>query len=58
MRESFLDFSWMFLVIVSYSSLKKLHSMGQGVLEPLIDAIGMAAVFSALMYFSKKKSAN
>jgi hypothetical protein len=58
MRESLLDFFWMFLVIVSYSSLRKLHSTSQGVLEIVIDSIGMAAIFSVLMYFSKKKRAN
>jgi hypothetical protein len=58
MRESFLDFFWVFLGIVSYSTLRRLHSMGQGVLETVIDAIGIAAIFSVLMYFSKKKRAN
>jgi len=32
--------------------------MGQGVLETVIDAIGIAAIFSVLLYFSKKKRAN
>ena len=58
MRKALQDFIWAFLVLVSYASLKKLHSMGQGVLETIVDSVGIAAIFSVLMYLSEKKRAN
>jgi hypothetical protein len=56
MKEFLLDFLLMFLGVASYTSLKKLHSLGQDVGEPVIDAIGIAGIFSTLMYISKKMS--
>jgi hypothetical protein len=58
LRESLADFFWMFLGVLSYSALRKLHSTGQGVLEIVIDAIGISAIFSVLMYISKKQRAS
>ena len=42
------DFLILFLVIVSYSSLRQLHAAGQPILATVIDAVGIAAIFCFL----------
>jgi len=58
MREALQDFLWAFLVILSYAALKQLHVLGQGVLETVVDSFGIAAIFSFLVYVTKRKRAN
>jgi hypothetical protein len=58
MREALQDFFWAFLVILSYAALRQLHALGQGVLETVVDSVGIAAIFSFLMYVTKIERAS
>jgi len=48
-RETIGNFFWTLLLLVSFSSIKKLHAAGLGVSEILIDSIGISAISTALM---------
>jgi hypothetical protein len=45
-----LSFVTTFLVAVSFTSLRKLHTAGQPILETVVDAIGISAICALLAH--------
>ena len=50
MRGWFFDFVSVFLIALSVQSLRRLHATGQPILEMVIDAIGISAIYALLAY--------
>ncbi len=44
------NFVIIFIAVISYDSLRKLHMSGQPVLGMMVDAFGVAAIFCFLMW--------
>jgi hypothetical protein len=48
--EWVINFSLVFLLAISFGSLRKLHATGQPILEMIVDAAGMAAIYALLAH--------
>ena len=46
----FFDFVSVFLIAISVQSLRRLHATGQPILEMVIDAIGISAIYAFLAH--------
>jgi hypothetical protein len=54
-----INFLLVFLVAISFSSLRRLHAAGQPILEIIVDTIGIAAIYAVLAHiFFDKESRN
>lgn len=47
----FFDFVSVFPIAISVQSLRRLHAVGQPILEMVIDTIGISAIYAFLAYF-------
>jgi hypothetical protein len=51
MRGWVFDFVSVFLIAISVQSLRRLHAVGQPILEMVIDTFGISAMYAFLAYF-------
>jgi hypothetical protein len=58
LRSALSTFLWMFLVIIALGSVRKLHEVGQPIGDLVIDAIGVAAVFAAIVHVGQMRRGN